>query len=350
MKKFLCVLMSAVIALSCAVCALAYEDPDWIAKLANEFIDEKGPEVDGIVIDYVSYTPRNLKKSTKYPLVILLHGMGQGGEPREQIEDNYFPAFASEKMQAKFTNGAAFFMIPRSDESKDAMGTWTDDEVRPLYETIQDFIARHKSNIDLTRIYIGGYSMGGKMTLKMLSTYPGMFAAAFPMCPAYIPSDDQLKAIADIPLWFSCSKFDILAGYYVYGREIWEKVCDYTNRPQDCRMSVIGKVCLPDGKKADSNHHVWFAASNDMFTYENGDYPNMVTTDATGKTVKLTAPDGLISWLCRYKSAYGGEKTQGTNLVEQNSSTVFDMLFKMLGSLRYMFRDTLKTAFSAFAR
>lgn len=350
MKKFLCLLMAVIIAGSCAVCAFAYDDPDWIAKLAGELVDAKGPEVGGIAIDYVSYTPRNLKSGTKYPLVILLHGMGQGGKPREQIEDNYFPAFAGEEMQSKFTNGAAYLFIPRSDESKDAMGTWTDDEVKPLYEAIQEFIAKNSKNIDLKRIYIGGYSMGGKMTIKMLSTYPEMFAAAFPMCPAYIPSDDQLKAIADTPLWFSCSKFDILAGYYVYGKEIWEKVCAFTHRPKDCRMSVIGKVCLPDGKKASSNHHVWFAASNDMFTYEKGDYPNMTTTDATGKTIKLTYPDGLVSWLCRYKSSYGGAKSEGTDLVAQNSSTVFNMLFKMIGSLRYMLRDTLKTAFGALFR
>ena len=87
-----------------------------------------------------------------------------------------------------------------------------------------------------------------------------------------------------------------------------------------------------------------------MFSYENGDYPNMTTTDATGKTIKLTAPDGLISWLCSYKSTYSGEKTEGTKLVEENSSTVFDMLGKMIGALRYMFTDTIKSALAGLAR
>lgn len=76
----------------------------------------------------------------------------------------------------------------------------------------------------------------------------------------------------------------------------------------------------------------------------------MTTTDATGKTIKLTYPDGLVSWLCRYKSSYGGAKSEGTDLVAQNSSTVFNMLFKMIGSLRYMLRDTLETAFGALFR
>ena len=87
-----------------------------------------------------------------------------------------------------------------------------------------------------------------------------------------------------------------------------------------------------------------------MFTYENGDYPNMTTTDATGKTVKLTAPDGLISWLCRYKSSYDGKEIKGTSLVDENESTVFDMLHKMIGALRFMLRDTIKTALSALSR
>ena len=37
--------------------------------------------------------------------------------------------------------------------------------------------------------------MGGKMTLKMASSYPTFFAAAFPLCPAYAPSDEQIEEV-----------------------------------------------------------------------------------------------------------------------------------------------------------
>ncbi|MBQ6467645.1 MAG: hypothetical protein IJJ61_06845 [Clostridia bacterium] len=343
MKKLLCLFMATVMLLGCfGINAFAKAEPDWILELAEKFKDGVGPEVNGIKIDYVSYTPEKLKSGVKYPLVILIHGMGQGGKEREQIVNNNFPAFAGKEMQSRFTNGGAYIFIPRSDESKNPTGTWSNDEVEPLYEAIQQFIFANRSHIDTTRIYIGGYSMGGKMTIKMISTYRKMFAAAFPMCPAYIPSDAQLEEVADMPIWLSCSKYDILAGYYVYGKDIWEQICRITKVPGNCRMSLLGKVCFPDGTKTDSNHHVWFASSNDMFAQDGGDYPNMVTTDAKGNEVKLVYPNGLISWLCSFTSSYSGGDVEKTNLVEENDSTVLDMGKRMIKAIKFMLRDTLK--------
>ena len=268
--------------------------------------------------------------------------MGQGGEKREQIVNNDFPAFAGKEMQSRFTKGAAYIFIPRSDESEDAYGTWTNDEVEPLYAAIRQFISKNKSHIDLTRIYIGGYSMGGKMVLKMISSYPKMFAAAFPMCPAYIPDDAQIEAVADMPLWVMCSRYDVIGGYHVFGKYIWEQICRITKIPGKCRLSVFGTVCYPDGKKTPSNHHVWYAASNDMFAYDKGDYPNMSTTDANGKEIKLTYPDGLISWLCKYRSSYNGADLKKTALVDENDSRVVDMGIRILKGLRFEIGDTLR--------
>ena len=351
MKRVISILMSIILIFACcSVTAFAKDDPEWIVKLRDNLVDGKGPEVNGIAIDYVSYAPINLKEGTKYPLVILLHGMGQGTTTRDEIVENYFPAFTSDEMQSKFTNGGAFIFVPRSDESENLFSTWTNDEVEPLYEAIQSYIALNKDYIDTTRIYIGGYSMGGKMTIKMISTYPEMFAAAFPMCPAYIPSNEQLEAVSNMPLWLMCSRFDVLAGYYTYSKDIWSQICSSTKVPSDCRISVFGKVCFPDGTKTDSNHHVWFAASNDMFTYEKCDYPNMVTTDATGKEVKLTYPNGLISWLCSYTSEYDGSDVKPTNLVEENTSTVFDMAGRMIKALACMFEDTIKSGIKSITK
>ncbi|MBR6361641.1 MAG: prolyl oligopeptidase family serine peptidase [Clostridia bacterium] len=342
MKKLTCLIMAAVTVFACFSVSASAKESARILELAEKFEDGIGPEVNGIKIDYVSYTPENLRRGVKYPLVILIHGMGQGGEKREQIVNNDFPAFAGREMQSRFTNGAAYIFIPRSDESENPYGTWSDDEVEPLYAAIRQFISANRAHIDTTRIYIGGYSMGGKMVLKMISSYPKMFAAAFPMCPAYIPTDAQIEAVKNMPLWVLSSRYDVIGGYHVFGKQLWEQICRITKVPGKCRLSVFGTVCYPDGKKTPSNHHVWFAASNDMFSYKHGDYPNMTTCDANGKEIKLTYPDGLISWLCKYRSSYSGADLKITNLVEENDSKVIDLGIRILKGLKYEVADTFR--------
>ena len=91
--------MTAVTVFACFSFTASATESAGILELAEKFKDGTGPDSGGIRIDYVSYTPENLKKGVRYPLVILIHGMGQGGSKREQIVNNDFPAFAGKEMQ-----------------------------------------------------------------------------------------------------------------------------------------------------------------------------------------------------------------------------------------------------------
>lgn len=336
MKKILCVILAAITLMACASPAFAIETD--LEPLKAKFADGEGPEVAGVSIDYVYYTPEK-KDDTKYPLVIWLHGMGQGKEKRAQIGDNNFPLWASDEFQSRFTpSGGAYLLAARSHEENGKF--WPNDHLAPLKAAIDEFIAEH-DDIDVTRIYIGGFSMGGQMTLKMIASYPGLFAAAFPMCPAYTPSDDEVKAIANLPVWISVSRFDVIAGYYTNSKYIWDKLCEYTNLPEDCRLSSFGKVCYGNGKKTPSNHHVWFAVANNMFMDDGSDYVNMETFNAAGETIDLEYPDGMISWLCKYTSDYSGEELASTNLPEQNNQKAIMTVVNVLKALFWMFVDTL---------
>ena len=338
MKKILCVFFSVIMALSCVSVAFAAD----VTKL-GDYIDKfeygEGPEVDGLKIDYMSFSPE-AEEGTKYPLVLYFHGMGQGKKSGDQISENYFPFWASDELQAKFNNGGAYLIAFRShEENKEC---WDDKYIKSVKAAADEFIEKNKDSIDLTRIYVGGFSMGGKMTLKMMTSYPKFFAAAFPMCPAYFPSDEQYEAIADMPTWLFTSKYDVVAGYHSTGKVVWEKICKFTNCPENCRFTLFGKVCYPDGKKTPSNHHVWFAVSNDMFTYDGGKYPNTVTTDANGKELELVYPEGVISWLNQFTSDYDGTDDGFTNLAEKNKTNDFDLLLGILKSLPLAFFDTIK--------
>ena len=81
MKKFLSVILALVIALSCCIFAVAEDSAPDIEALKARFVAGEGPVADGYSIDYMSYSPVGENDSTKYPLVVLLHGMTEGAEP-----------------------------------------------------------------------------------------------------------------------------------------------------------------------------------------------------------------------------------------------------------------------------
>ena len=219
MKKFLSVILSLIMfvcALSIPTFACSFKEDaydDNLEELQKQFIYGEGPETDGFTIDYRYFSPVKEDDSTKYPLVIWLHGMGDGAEEGKQAKASDVAFWTSDEFQARFkgSNGA-FILAPRSLEEKSLY--WSDSLIYPLRAAIDDFIAQNKDNIDLSRIYIGGYSMGGKMTLKMAVAYPDLFAAIFPICPAWTPSADTLNLIADIPVWITSGKLDPLVNYF----------------------------------------------------------------------------------------------------------------------------------------
>ena len=326
-----------------SLCASVFAaDPNEIPALKEKFLDGAGPEVNGLSVDYVYFAPES--PQGKLPLVVYFHGAGQGAEPRAQIADNNFPLWAGDEIQRRFTGGGAYLLAMRSHEENGDY--WNDEYVVSVKAAVDDFIAAHEATVDLTRIYVGGFSMGGKMTLKMASSYPDFFAAAFPLCPAYEPSDEQIEALADMPVWLIVSRFDIIAGYYTFSEDIWNRICETTHVPEDCRLTLFGRVKYPDGKNTSSNHFVWFALANDLFTYDGGPYPNAVTTDANGNEVELVSPDGVVSWLCRYTSDYAGEEMAPNGTLEGNPDEGYGRMDRILKTLFPLVADAICTFFA----
>lgn len=341
MKKVISLLFAILTVFGCLTPVFG-ADVSKIDDYKAMFVPGDGPETDGVKVDYVTFSPK-VKSGKKYPLVIYFHGMGQGKEPGAQIEDNNISLWASDELQSRFNNGGAFLFVPRTHEESNEY--WDDKYIISVKAAIDSFISQNKKSIDLTRIYVGGFSMGGKMTLKMITSYPGMFAAAFPMCPAYVPTENQFRAIENMPIWLSTSKYDIIAGYHSTGKRAWEGLCEYTNVPEKCRFTLFGKVVYPDGTKTPSNHHIWFAVSNDMFTYDGKTYPNTVTTDANGTKVYFKYPYGIISWLNKYTSEYDGSNAGYTGLASENSDSTLGLAWGILRSIPLAIIDTAKAVF-----
>ena len=171
---------------------------------------------EGHALNYASYEPAD--DGAKHPLVIWLHGAGEGGnDPRLNTLGNEVTALYSDEFQEVM--GGAYVLAPQCPTfwmQYDGEGNWMDNKgvdsvyLTDLKELIDDYVANHE-NIDADRIIIGGCSNGGYMTMDMIMNYPDFFAAAFPICEAYSDAgikDEQLAGIKDLPTWFIYSKND----------------------------------------------------------------------------------------------------------------------------------------------
>jgi len=75
------------------------------------------------------------------------------------------------------------------------------DEVRAampeLIEAVDHVVAEH--NVDPTRLYITGQSMGGLGTWGLIANHPAKFAAAVPVCGTWSPAD--AKKMNGVAIW-----------------------------------------------------------------------------------------------------------------------------------------------------
>ena len=167
-----------------------------------------------IKLTYAAYEPEN--RAGKTPLIIWLHGGGEGGtDPSIPLLANRAANYASPEIQAIFGN--AYVLVPQSPTfwMQNAAGNYTRGEVNDIYNEalmalIKDFVKRNPS-IDENRIYVGGCSNGGYMSLKLILLYPDYFAAGYISALAYNSayiSDKQINSIKNVPIWFIHSKDD----------------------------------------------------------------------------------------------------------------------------------------------
>lgn len=156
-------------------------------------------------IPYAFYAPD--ADGEAHPLVIWLHGAGSGGTDIGFVTGGMLVTnFISDEVQEIF--GGAHILLPQCET------WWLDDDseshyssdgssiyVESLKAMIDDYVSNH-GDVDTSRIYVGGCSNGGFMTIAMNLAYPDYFAASFPVCEAYEDawiSDEEIETLKNIP-------------------------------------------------------------------------------------------------------------------------------------------------------
>ena len=176
-------------------------------RLTGKFGDE--------TLTYAAYEPWSLKGDGKAnPLVIWLHGGGEGGvDVSITLLGNEVVSLIRPEIQSHFTTeggaGGAYVLSIQCPTMW--MGTskgFGHGEYPSLYSDVLksciDYYVALNPDVDPKRIYLGGCSNGGYMTMNMLIRNPKFFAAAYPTCEAYLDaniSDNEIKALAEENIW-----------------------------------------------------------------------------------------------------------------------------------------------------
>lgn len=157
-----------------------------VAFAANPDIKAvKGQVADGY--NFWLYTPATAAAdgdSVGTPVVIFLHGASLCGNNLDRVK-RYGTIDA-------ITHGReldAYVIAPQNPG-----GAWSPRRVM----NVVDYV-RRDHNIDSTRIYVLGMSLGGYGTLDLAATYPDKIAAAIAMCGG--ASVKNLSGLAKLPLW-----------------------------------------------------------------------------------------------------------------------------------------------------
>lgn len=137
---------------------------------------------------YLAYTPQGYSKnsSKEWPLIIYLHGSSCKGNNLEKLKKYGPPYYLERGMQVD-----AIVISPQCPSNKNwTVGTWFESFYKEL---------KSKYNIDPSRVYLTGMSLGGFGTWDLASRYPDIFAAIVPLCGG--GRTNMVEKMKDIPTW-----------------------------------------------------------------------------------------------------------------------------------------------------
>ncbi len=152
--------------------------------------------------------PETIKEGTTYPMVVFLHGAGgRGDDNMGQLRDaRAIQAFQQRSLGTELPAFVFAGQVPKNEQwvnvnwsSLDHRMPEISDSMRMMFESLDAFLEKHAEQIDRTRIYVMGLSMGGYGTWDAMQRRPDFFAAGVPICGG---GDVELAPkIASIPTW-----------------------------------------------------------------------------------------------------------------------------------------------------
>lgn len=159
-----------------------------------------------IEVDYLLHLPLDYTNQMAWPFILFLHGSGERGSDLNDVS-----RFCLPKRLELVAHDLPFVVIsPQCPEGR----IW-DDIHHELIALTEHAVENYR--VDPRRIYVTGFSMGGRGVWKLAALYPDHFAAGVPIAaPADWYVGDPLKAVepvANTPMWVFHGEDDPIVPY-----------------------------------------------------------------------------------------------------------------------------------------
>lgn len=159
----------------------------YAANITGAFV--KGASKEGL--NYQIFGNPKWDPKKRYPLFISLHGSGQSGSDNQAQMGGVTGIFTKPEQQAE---NPCFVLVPQCPDS--AIG-WSKHVADNLITLIDDLSA--KLPVDVNRLYLTGYSMGGFGCFRLAAKYPEKFSAVVPLAGG--GDAKQAEVLKQTPIW-----------------------------------------------------------------------------------------------------------------------------------------------------
>ncbi len=262
-------------------------------------------------LTYAAYEPWSLKGDGRAnPLIIWLHGGGEGGtDVSVTLLGNEVVSLIRPEIQSHFTTeggeGGAYVLSVQCPTKWMESGKGTTRGQYPsiyanLLKECIDYYVDLNSDVDRNRIYIGGCSNGGYMTMHMLIRNPKYFAAAYPTCAYYLDAnitDNEIAALAEENIWLVHSYNDTTVDPKISSIPIFQRLV--RAGAKNVWMSMFEDVRALDNPGGQLfGHFAWAYVFNDAVTMSqeqtDGD---VMPNNNGGGTVAPLGHSNLFEWM-----------------------------------------------------
>jgi poly(3-hydroxybutyrate) depolymerase len=290
---------------------------------------------------YLEYLPQGYNNNSNlYPLVISLHGIKEKGttstDPATLKSSVLRVANVGLPKYVKYGQQYPFILI--SPQLKTSYGAWPAAYVMEVINHV-----RKTLRVDPKRIYITGLSLGGYGAWTTLGAYPGLFAAAVPICAGGSALSKACAIAAEnVPVWGFHGDKDYVVSYTVttkminainactpkpnplakatlfagMGHVIWDKVYNETN-------ALNWMLSYTNGSVSSSNLPPLVNAGTDVVEY-------LPTSQATCNG-SASDPDGSVT-------GYAWSQVSGPSAATLANKTTKTMTASNLKAGTYTFR------------
>lgn len=141
-------------------------------------------------IEYLLALPEGYgQKGQKWPLMLFLHGAGERGSDLNKVKVHGPPKLIEQGKSLPF-----IVVSPQCPS-----GSWwaSPEQIQVLIALLDEMVEKY--DVDESRVYLTGLSMGGFGTWALGSTCPDRFAALVPICGGGQPR--MARQLKDLPIW-----------------------------------------------------------------------------------------------------------------------------------------------------